>query len=208
MRRGLNQAGQAGQAGFTLLEILIAMVVLGFVMAGLVAASRFGISAWNLQTRLVDRSTEMERVDRILRLLVEQAAPPLAADDKLFSGQEHRLEFITRLPFQPQTDPIRRAQVALGVDSKHRLLLRWVPKPNAVSLLASPPAPQEIVLAEGVDHLDVTYRQATGDGGKWMRTWDDTPLPALVVMHIVMVNSHEHWPAIQAATMLDTNGSF
>jgi len=193
--------------GFTLLEILIAVVVLGFVMAGLVQATRFGIGAWTLQTRLVDRATEMERVDRILRLAIEQAAPPLAADDKPFAGQEHRLEFITRLPAQPQTDPIRRAQVAIGVDSRHRLLLRWQPHPNAVALKALA-APEEIVLAEGVDHFDVSYRQAVGDGGKWARTWDDTPLPALVTMQIVLLNTRKHWPAIQAATMLDTNGSF
>ena len=194
-------------SGFTLLEILIAVVVLGFVMAGLVQATRFGIGAWSLQTRLVDRATEMERVDRILRLVIEQAAPPLAADDKPFAGQEHRLEFITRLPAEPPTDPVRRAQVAIGVDSRHRLLLRWQLHPNAVAL-KPPPPPQEIVLADNIDHFDVSYRQAVGDGGKWAKEWDDTPLPALVVMKIVPLNSHAHWPVIQAAPMLDTNGSF
>jgi general secretion pathway protein J len=198
---------ERADAGFTLLEILVAVVVLGFVMAGLVQATRFGIGAWTLQTRLVDRAMEMERVDRILRLVVEQAAPPLAADDKPFSGQEHRLAFITRLPAEPQTDPIRRAQVAIGVDGRHRLLLRWQPHPNAVALKPMPP-PQEIVLAEGIDHFDVGYRQSVADGGKWVRSWDDTPLPALVEMKIVPLNTHSHWPMIEAATMLDTNGSF
>jgi hypothetical protein len=41
-----------------------------------------------------------------------------------------------------------------------------------------------------------------------MNTWDDTSLPALVQMTIVMVNTNHKWPTIEAATMLDTNGSF
>jgi prepilin-type N-terminal cleavage/methylation domain-containing protein len=91
--------------GFTLLEILVAVVVFGFVVAGLVQATHFGITAWDVQTRMVDRAQDLERVDRVLRLIVEQASPPLAADDKPFNGQEHRLDLITRLPLQPQTDP-------------------------------------------------------------------------------------------------------
>jgi general secretion pathway protein J len=194
-------------AGFTLIEILVAVVVLGFVIAGLIQATHFGITAWDVQNRLVDRANQLERVDHVLRQLIEQAAPPLAADDKPFSGKEHRLDIITRLPLQPPTDPIRRAEVVVGVDADHRLMLRWQQKPNATALKPVPP-PQEIVLAEGVDHFDLTYRQAASDGGKWTRIWDDPSLPALVQMTIVMLNPGQKWPVIQAATMLDTNGSF
>jgi general secretion pathway protein J len=193
--------------GFTLMEILIAVVVLGFVIAGLVQATHFGVNAWDVQNRLVDRAQAMERAETVLRAVIEQAVAPLAADDKPMSGQEHRLDVITRLPAQPPTDPIRRAEVVIGVDNKHRLVLRWQPKPNATPLKPVQAA-QEIVLAEGVDHWDLSYRQPADEGGKWMRTWDDSELPALVTMHIVLQNESRHWPVIQAATMLDTNGSF
>ena len=194
-------------AGFTLLEIIVAVVVLGFILAGLVQGARFGINAWDVQTRLTDNAAEMERVDRVLRLIVEQATPPLAADDKPFSGQEHRMILVTRLPDQPPTQPVRRAQIAVGVDDQHRLLLRWQPHPNAIALKPVPP-PSQIVLCEGVDHLDLSYRQAVGDGGRWRTTWDDSALPALVTMHIVLQSGHRQIPTIQAATMIDTNGSF
>jgi general secretion pathway protein J len=196
-----------GDDGFTLMEIIIAVVVMGFILAGLSQATRFGITAWNTQERLALRVDQMERVDRVLRNVIEQATPPLAADDKPFAGQEHRLVLTTRLPDQPQTDPIRRAQVAIGVDGNHRLLLRWTPHANAVALKKLPP-PEEIVLAEGVDHLDLSYRQSLTDGGKWMRVWEDSPLPALVTLHILFQDAHRTWPVLQVATMLDTNGSF
>lgn len=199
--------GGAPQGGFTLLEMLIAIVVLGFVLAGLVQAARFGVGAWNFQSRIIEQTAERERVDHVLRLLIEQATPPLAADDKPFAGEAHRIQFITRLPDAPPTDPVRRAQVALGVDQQHRLILRWQPHPNAVALQPVPP-PQQIILAEGIDHFDVSYRQSAGDGGRWKTDWDDPALPSLVTMHIVPLNQHTHWPVIIAAPALDANGSF
>jgi general secretion pathway protein J len=204
----MTRVGKAGrQDGFTLLEILVAVVVLGFIVAGLSQATRFGINAWDVQSRLSDNAAELERVDRVLRLLIEEAVPPMSADDKPMEGQEHRLILVTRLPDQPPTRPIRRAQVALGVDDRHRLLLRWVVHPNAVAIIPPPP-PQEIVLAEGVDHLDLSYRQSVADGGRWRTNWDDSSLPALVTMNIVLSSTHRKIPLIQAATMTDTNGSF
>ena len=194
-------------AGFTLLEIIVAVVVLGFVLGGLAQASRFGINAWSVQGRESVRADELERTDRLLRQLMAQAAPPLAADDKPFLGREHNLEFITRLPDQPQTADVRRAKVAIGVDDRNRLVLRWQPFPNAVALKTLPP-PEQIILAEGVDHMDMRYRQGTEDGGKWMGNWSDTSIPALVQINVVMQNKHNVWPVIQAATRLDPNGSF
>jgi general secretion pathway protein J len=197
----------AADDGFTLLEMIVAVVVLGFVLAGLVQGTRFGINAWDVQARLTDNASEMERVDRVLRELVEQASPPMAADDKPFLGQEHRMVIVSRLADQPPTQPVRRAQVAVGVDDQHRLLLRWQPHPNAVAILPVPP-PAQIVLCEGVDHIDFSYRQAVGDGGRWKTSWDDSSLPALVTMHVVLTSAHRQIPLIEAATMIDTNGSF
>ena len=195
------------EAGFTLLEILVAVVVLGFIVAGLSQATRFGINAWDVQERMSDNAAQVERLDRVLRLLIQHAVPPTSSDDKMLEGQEHRILLVTRLPDEPPTQPIRRAQVAIGVDDQHRLLIRWVPHPNAVAIIPPPP-PQQVVLAEGVDHLDVSYRQSTADGGKWKTIWDDSALPALVTMHIVLTSTHRQIPLIEAATMLDTNGSF
>ncbi len=204
----MTESRAAGpDSGFTLLEIIIAVAVFGFVVAGLAQATKFGVHAWTLETRLADQAADMERVERVMRAVIEQAAAPMSADDKPFSGLEHRAVFVTRLPDQPQTRPIRRAQIALGVDDNHRLLLRWTPHPNAVAIGTQPP-PQEVVLAEHVDHLDLSYRQAAGDGGKWVEKWTESSLPAVVLVHIVLQNTHRHWPVLMVPTMLDTNGSF
>ncbi len=198
---------RSGTGGFTLLEMIVAVAVLGFVVVGLAQATRFGIHAWGVETRLADQAAEMERVERVLRLLIETASAPLSADDKPFAGETHRMTFVTRLPDQPEVGDIRRAQVALGIDDNHQLVLRWKPHPNAVAL-APEPAPHQVVLAAHIEHLDFAYRQATSDGGKWLATWTDSSLPALVQIQIVPQSGHRRWPVMLIPTMVDTNGSF
>ncbi len=187
--------------------MVVALVVLGFILVGLAQAQKFGIAAWGLETRMADNAASLERMDRILRRLIEQASAPIAADDKPFAGQEHTMLFMTLLPDQPQTRPIRHAQVSLGVDDRHRLVLRWQIHPNAAPLGPDQPR-HEVVLAEGLERIDLAYRQAAGDGGKWSKTWTDSGLPALVQIHFVLAKGKQRWPDMQVATMLDSNGSF
>jgi general secretion pathway protein J len=197
-----------GEAGFTLLEIIVALVVLGFLLAGLAQATRFGMTAWGVETKMADNAASLERMDRVLRRLIEQASPPAAADDKPFEGFEHKMIFHSILPDEPEAQPIRRAQVAIGVDDHHQLVLRWQPGPNAILLARDKPPMQEIVLAEGLERIDCAYRQAAADGGKWSKSWSETGLPSVVQIHFVLANGHHRWPDMQVPTMLDPNGSF
>jgi len=193
--------------GFTLLEVIVALVVLGFVLTGLAQATRFGISAWGLETRMADNSASLERVDRVLRNIIEQASPPTAGDDKPFTGQEHQLVFMTLLPDQPETQQFRRAQVSVGVDDHHQLVLRWQLHPVAILVGEQRPM-QEVVLVDGIERIDLAYRQAASDGGKWSKTWAALTLPSVVQIHFVLSSSHRRWPDMQVPTLLDSNGSF
>ncbi len=197
----------SSEAGFTLIEVVVALVVLGFVLAGLGQATRFGMSAWTLETRMADNAAGLERMDRVLRQLIEQASPPVGSDDKPMTGEEHRVSFLTLLPDEPQTSPVRHAQVAVGVDDRHRLMLRWRVRANATPLAPLPPL-QEIVLAEGVERIDLAYRQTASDGGRWSKSWTESGLPAMVQIHFVLANGKHRWPDMAVPTMLDSNGSF
>ncbi len=194
-------------AGFTLIEVIIALAIFGFVLVGLAQSLRFGMAARGVEDRLAGNAAQLERMDRVLRRLIEQASPPASTDDKPFAGEEHRLTLMTLLPDEPQTATTRHAQVAIGVDDKNRLVLRWTPHPNAVAI-GPAPRMQEIVLAEGVERIDLAYHAGTAEGGKWSKTWTDGPLPAVVQLHFVLPAGKHRWPDMQMPTLLDTNGSF
>lgn len=58
-------------AGFTLLEVIVALAVFGFLLVGLSQTVRFGLTAWRQNARLADGKTDLEAVDRSLRSIVE-----------------------------------------------------------------------------------------------------------------------------------------
>lgn len=190
-------------AGFTLLEILVALVVLGFLMLGLAQGTRFGIAAWDQQARRLAERGDLDATDRALRQLIEHADPGQDTDPPRFIGGPGRLAFKTELPLAASALQTRRADVLVSVDAAHRLVLRWVPDLHA-SRLGPPPSPPETELLRGVDHLELAYLRPPSSGGGWLSTWDDSVLPELVRIRIVFANGdRRHWPDIVAAPMLE-----
>jgi prepilin-type N-terminal cleavage/methylation domain-containing protein len=200
-------ATDRAETGFTLLEVLVSLIVLGIISVALAHSIKFGISADDTEVRLIHRSQDMERLDRVIRGLIEHALPPVSNEDRPFSGEEHRLSFITELPDEPEDRPVRRARVAIGVNDQLRLVVRWQPSAHAVPL-SEPPEPFEILISSGVARLDISYRHTASEGGTWNATWDQSSLPALVRVHFVSKDSVKRWPDIIVRTMLDAHGNF
>ncbi len=186
--------------GFTLLEILVALVVLGFLMAGLTQGVRFGLQAWGMQTRGVARQADMDATLRALRRLIEQADPGEANETGTVQGQPHTLALRTRLPPAAGIAGELDSDVAIGVDGQRRLVLRAVPHPHA-ERLGPPPAPLSSVLLGGVDHVDFGYFRAAGKGAGWRDVWTDPDPPALIRVHIGFSgrDKQRQWPDLVAA---------
>jgi prepilin-type N-terminal cleavage/methylation domain-containing protein len=56
--------------GFSLLEMLVALTVLGLLMAGLNEGVRTGLGLWNAQTRHVGGIAQLDSTARLLRSLL------------------------------------------------------------------------------------------------------------------------------------------
>ncbi len=63
------------QSGFTLLEVLVVLLVLGLLILGINQGTRFGLQAWEIETRLVDDDADMDGVERVLRNIISEADP-------------------------------------------------------------------------------------------------------------------------------------
>jgi general secretion pathway protein J len=187
-------------AGFTLLEMLVALTVLGFLLVGLAQGMHFGVLAWSAETRLSARNADLEIVDTTLRNVIEGAAPGDDLDPAPFIGSSDRLGCITALPNVAGASLHRRIQAILMVDTHHRLVLRWRAFIHATPLQPLP-APTDTVLLNNVARLDIAYWRP---GGGWLDAWHVSDLPALVRVHVEFVGGDpRHWPDIVAATRLD-----
>ncbi len=189
-------AGRA--AGFTLLEILVALVVFGFLMVGLSQGVRFGLTAWGMQERIIARRGDLDAVDRVLRQLIEQMDPGTRSDPRQVAGTQARFVFTSALPAMAGGES---ADMLLLVDSAHRFSLQWTPHLHA-KRIAPPPPPHIEELLGGIDRVQFAYWRPSSSGGGWVVAWDGKSLPALVRIRIVFPESDpRHWPEIVAAPL-------
>jgi general secretion pathway protein J len=179
----------------------VALVVFGFLMAGLTQGVQFGMRAWSMQARSLDAQNDVEAVDHTLRQLIERMAPAGPGDAALISGDSGRLAFTSELPMSMPSE-LRRADMVLGLDARRRLILRWVPHRHAVSL-GPAPEPKETALINGVERLELAYWPRNGAGG-WKTVWRDRDPPGLVRLRFVFAGGERRWPEIVVAPVRDS----
>ena len=205
-RAGLRGGGvsDGGTAGFTLLELLVVLVVLGFLMVGLAQGLHLGLQLWNRQQKALDAVSELDATDRALRGLIEQMDPGGRIEMSDIDGTARTLRFTTRLPEAAGALPTRRAEVMLLVDRLHRLMLRWTPSLHVVPL--APVRPIETVLLSGVDHIEIGYRSGA-PAARWETDWQNPIPPLLVRIHIAFAPADPRlWPDIVAAPLRERGG--
>jgi general secretion pathway protein J len=191
------------QQGFTLLELLVTLVVLGLLMVTLTEGLRIGLQAWALEGRIGGRASGLETADRALRQLIGQAWPgePRSQDDG-FTGTPHAVSFTTTLPEGLGAPFTHQAKVTLMVAAGHRLELQW--SPHYRRWIVQPPPPSAVVLLDGVQQLDLGFWQPAlpPQQGRWLTVWTSPTLPPLVRVRIVFPpGDARHWPDIVVATM-------
>ena len=178
-------------AGFTLLEILVALAVFGILILGLGQGVQFGLQAWNRQERTIAARSELDAVDRTLRTLVTALDP-----DSAVGGAAHALAFTSRLPRSAQL-ATAEADMAIGIDASRALVLRWTPHLHATRL-APPPPPRQALLLAGLQRLDIAYWPH--DGTTWSDTWSAEDPPSLIRIRLVFPKDDpRHWADIVAA---------
>jgi general secretion pathway protein J len=186
--------------GFTLLELLVALTVLGFLLVGLAQGVHFGLLTWVTEVRLTDGNEGIDTLDNTVRHVIEGADPGDDLDPAPFIGSRDSLDCITALPNATGPSRSRHIRAVLLVDANHRLVLRWRPYVRATRL-GSPVASTETALLRGVSRIELAFWRP---GGGWVNAWRSPDLPSLVRIRVFFpAGDRRHWPDIVAAPMLD-----
>ena len=175
-------------AGFTLVEILVALVILSMLMIGLVAAVRFSMDAWRRQSQALAEAGRLEAVDHALRGIVSDAYGGFAGDGRIVT-------FDGLLPLAVP-EHLRRAHIVISVDGSGHLVLQWTARLPPAS--GGQPAEGKIVLLDGVSGLSIAYwvlGDSAGANQGWRDRVEDGALPRLLRLRVLFERPPpQPWP--------------
>ena len=161
------------ERGFTLLELLIALGIVGLLMTIAFSGLRVAMAAW---TRGEDRAEAHQHVRAIAFTMARAlgaAYPYRGAKGEapevitLFNGAEQKLEFITQAPPLPLQAPVAFTAVVISLESgeEQGLIVRERALPNR-----DPFTKGDIVMRDpAVTSLAFKFQN---DDGEWGDTWD------------------------------------
>jgi general secretion pathway protein J len=202
--------------GFTLLELLVAITLLGVLMAALFGALRLGARVWETGEARLDDSARVQVVQDFLRRRLGQTMPltevtgdPHAAGELLFAGEPDRLRFVGLLPEHLGAGAYLM-ELALGEPAQAGapgdLVIRWRPLDLANEGDTSRQT-EERVLIEDVEHLEIAYfgGSLTDQEAGWWQQWQQQrSLPTLVRLRLAFpAGDGRTWPELMVAPMVD-----
>ena len=194
------------ERGFTLLEVMIAMTLLGLLMVALFGGLRLGVRAWKTGDRHAEETTRVEAVHRFVRAQLSQAhrLPWIDEDGReheAFEGGSQAVTFTTLLPEHLAMDGFHLITLGLAGRGGERLVVSWRPFRSDMSTIADELGVQETTLADGVLDVQFSYFGRTKKDGPrgWHERWDDSVgLPSLVRMRVGLTDGRR-WPVLVVA---------
>lgn len=202
------------QAGFTLLEVMIASVLLAVMMTLLLAGMRLGADSWEQGERLAERATRMLVADNFFRSHLSDVKPLFdtsanalgvagAPARLLFRGGPDFLEYAGTLPPQVRGGMYKFRLYFVQEDGRSDLKLALRPfSPTA----ATDEPIEDVLVLENVESLRFSYYKVSNvqnEPSRWVEQWQENSLPALVRVEIVLAGEPA-WPPILVTPHAET----
>jgi general secretion pathway protein J len=180
------------EAGFTLLELLIAMTLLALLSLVLFSGFRFGTRAWDRAQTSTVNGNEIRHAQGAVADALSRAYPEMDVSDPLnphivFGGEAGAVTFIG-------PDRMRDGAMAITTLSKQGDTLAITTTPE----LARDPRRQTVTrnLLGHVKSFELSYFGATGpnDPPRWLASWHDrSRLPRLIRVRAVLDHVQPGW---------------
>lgn len=175
-------------AGFTLIEVLVATVLLAAGLALALTTLRAASTTVERGERLAQRSERMRAVEGFLRRRIASAqqiafeTDATTGETRVFVGEPQRLRFVADLPnYLGQGGPHLHDVAVEDGRGGRRLTVAFAMVMTGRTIEPDAPRPPE-VLVEALDDARFRYRgfDETGALGEWQDSWGPASLPLQV----------------------------
>lgn len=184
----MSPARRRPEAGFTLLELLIAITILSLLLVALSGGVNFAGRAWHMQEERIGRQGDINAVQSVLRQMLTSGQG--------FDGDPGSLKFVGRMPAALARGGLFDIELYARGD---RLVLSWRPHFKGVS---AGPQQNETSLLDGVAGFDLTY-YAAPQGWQNMAK-DKSKVPDLIAIK-ARLSDGRIWPPLLIAPAINVS---
>ncbi len=170
-------------SGFTLLEMLVSIAILGLILVALTSGVRFAGDAWTLQQERSARRGDADAVQHALRQMLQSASG--------IRGSDQALAFTGKLPAALAREGL--FDITLS-GSDNRLTLSW----HAHSKVAPPDQGEAVLLDRATDFQLSYYKPPNG----WQPVTKAKEPPSLVKIRLRLPGGRQ-WPALIVAPKVE-----
>lgn len=196
------------QTGFTLLELVVAITLMGLVLVVLYSGLRLGLNGTDSGERRAEATNRLRLVQELIRRQLAQSMTLYRPDERqepavAFAGQPNSVEFVAPMLEQLGQGGLYRVRIGVG---DGRLWMRWrlyQPEGNAAG------EERETVLLEGVSAGEFAYfgpeRDDDQERPRWRPDWTSPERRPLLV-RLNLSQGGAPWPDLVAALVEGPQG--
>jgi len=195
--------------GFTLVEILIAMVLLSMTLLLLFSSLYTANKYWQMGEKTIEKNEETRLVSQFIRRQITQTVPILWVENGerklLFQGKQNELSFVSTLPAHRGGGGLHTLTLkVVATDSTNQLGLSYhLLDPDKVPFSDSINDHEFVVIVDDIDTISLSYFGIikNDDEARWYKEWDsEATMPQLVRLRIhpknQSTNRNNDWPLI------------
>jgi general secretion pathway protein J len=198
------------QRGFTLLELIVALVLLGLLSAVLFGSIRLAGRSTDRGEAAAENASSMRLVQQFLRANLEAQHPlrmrKMTDWPLLFSGTQDELRYASMLPPRIAGGGVWLYRLRLVADDPRSPLVldRMIPDLTASELPDFPNDAERSVLADDIAKLKIGYFGRDPDAAPsmeptWRDTWSDAQKLPLLIRIDVQPKAGPAWPTLYVA---------
>lgn len=204
------------ESGLTLIELLVALVLLAFVSMMLTGGLRFSARAWEYSDSQLEKSERLLSVQRLLRSIISTARPrdrrsarrrrsaTGVTEQDAFIGDPQIVKFIAQLPRHHGQGGLYRIafEEIPGNQNTSNFLIRWRPMEAGFADIKDGETEEwtKTILLENVEKIKFEYfgKLNKAENESWAETWSDSrQLPVLVRLSVEFPKGdRRRWPAL------------
>jgi len=202
-------SARAGPGGFTLLELMIALVLLGLLSAVLFGSLRLAGRSSDSGEANAEAAASMRLTEEFLRRNLEAQHPlrmrNIVEWPLLFAGARDELRYVAELPARVAGGGLWYYRLAVRTDDPRApLVLERIVPDLTTDALPQFTDPERSVLADGIATLTLGYYGRDQDAANtvapsWRDHWNDTQRLPLMIRIDVVPKQGAPWPTLYVA---------